>query len=76
MRRLFVTRAVLAEDEFDCVAVQILNSGIEAAAFIVAVTRGSTGSASSLESVGVALPYLCSIVCSKGYVCWCDSRTA
>jgi hypothetical protein len=75
MRRLFVTRPVLAEDEFDCVAVQILDGGIKAAAFIVAVTRGSTGSTSGLESVGVALPYLCSIVCSESYVCWCDSRT-
>ena len=71
-----MTGTILAEDEFDRVAVQVLDSGIEAAAFIVAVTRGSTCPASSRESARVAVPYLCPIVCGKCDVGWRDVCTA
>jgi hypothetical protein len=71
-----VARAILTEDEFDRVAVQIFDSGIEATAFVVAVARGSTCPTSSGESTGVAVPYLCPIVRSKCYVCWRDIGTA
>lgn len=71
-----MTRAILTEDEFDRVTIQVFHSGVEAAAFIVAVTRSPTWSASRFESVGVAVAYLSSIVCSKGYMCGSDSGTA
>ena len=71
-----MTGAILAEDEFDRVAIQIFDSGVEAAAFIVAITRSSTGSTSGLEGVGVALAYLRSVVGSESDMCWCDPRAA
>ena len=71
-----MTGSILAEDEFDRVAIQVFHSGVEATAFIVAITRGSTRSTSSFEGVGVALAYLRSVVGSKSDVCWCDPRTA
>lgn len=73
---LFVTGSILAEDEFDRVAIQVFDGGVEAAALIVAITGGSTRSASSFEGVGVALAYLRSVVGSESDVCWCDPRAA
>lgn len=71
-----MTGSILAEDEFDRVAIQVFHSGVEATAFIVTITRGSTRSTSGFESVGVALAYLRSVVGSKSDVCWSDPRAA
>jgi hypothetical protein len=76
MRRLFMTRTILPEDEFDRVSVQVLDSSVEAATLIVAITRSSTRPASSLEGVGVAVAYLSPVICSESDVCWRDYRTA
>ena len=72
---LLLTGTGLSEDELDRVAIKVLDRGVEAVTFIVAVTWRATGSASSLEGAGIAAADLGAVVCGECDVGWCDECT-
>lgn len=73
---VFVADATFAEDEFDGVAIKILDRGVETTAVIISIARGTTRPAARVDCASVAVADLQAIICSESNMGGRRSRAA